>query len=176
MRIVAEYLEKAAEFDELARSTSEPAFKKRCADVAECANQPGIASAAHRLVPELTRGANIKLNERVSLRRHPGSLSLPGPDDFPKSGSVPSRQAIIFRLATLFFALNAGTVHIPEKVERDVFAESEVTDQNRPFPSAEDAAPSARSYSLVRAVYLAAIGVATIGWLWLIAWIAMQLV
>jgi hypothetical protein len=35
MRSVAEYLEKAAEFDELARSTSEPALKKRYADVAE---------------------------------------------------------------------------------------------------------------------------------------------
>jgi hypothetical protein len=98
------------------------------------------------------------------------------PDNFPSPDPCPSRQAIIFRLATLFFALNAGTVHIPVKVERDVFAESEVTDQGRPFPSAEAAAPSARSYSLVRAVYLAAIGVATIGWLWLIAWIAMQLV
>jgi hypothetical protein len=98
------------------------------------------------------------------------------PDNLPKSGSVPSRQAIIFRLATLVFALNAGTVLILVKVERDVFAESEVTDQDRPFQSAEDAAPSARSYSLVGAVYLAAIGVATIGWLWLIAWIAMQLV
>ena len=32
---VAEYLEKAAEFDELARSTSEPVLKKRYADVAE---------------------------------------------------------------------------------------------------------------------------------------------
>jgi hypothetical protein len=35
MRSVAEYLEKAAEFDELARSTSEPALKTRYADVAE---------------------------------------------------------------------------------------------------------------------------------------------
>jgi hypothetical protein len=35
MRSVAEYLEKAAEFDELARSTSEPVLKKRYADVAE---------------------------------------------------------------------------------------------------------------------------------------------
>ena len=32
---MAEYLEKAAEFDGLARSTSETALKKRCADVAE---------------------------------------------------------------------------------------------------------------------------------------------
>ena len=35
MRSVAEYLEKAAEFDELARSTSEPTLKERYADVAE---------------------------------------------------------------------------------------------------------------------------------------------
>ena len=35
MRSVAAYLEKAAEFDELARSTSEPALEKRYADVAE---------------------------------------------------------------------------------------------------------------------------------------------
>jgi hypothetical protein len=35
MRSVAEYLEKAAEFDELARSTSEPVLKQRYADVAE---------------------------------------------------------------------------------------------------------------------------------------------
>ena len=35
MRSVAEYLEKAAEFDELARSTSEPVLKERYADVAE---------------------------------------------------------------------------------------------------------------------------------------------
>ena len=35
MRIVAEYFEKAAEFDELANSASEPALKKRYADVAE---------------------------------------------------------------------------------------------------------------------------------------------
>jgi hypothetical protein len=134
------------------------------------------ASHVSERVPESTRSTDIKLNERVSLRRHTGSLSLPVPDNFPKSGSVPNRQAIIFRLATLVFALNAGTVLILVKVERDVFAESEVTDQDRPFQSAEDAGPSARSYSLVRAVYLAAIGVATIGWLWLIAWIAMQLV
>lgn len=36
MRTVAEYLEKAAEFDELARSTSDQALKKRFSDVAEC--------------------------------------------------------------------------------------------------------------------------------------------
>ena len=36
MRSVAEYLAKAAEFDELARSTSEPSLQKRYADLAEC--------------------------------------------------------------------------------------------------------------------------------------------
>ena len=36
MRSVAEYLAKAAEFEELAGSASEPALKKRYADVAEC--------------------------------------------------------------------------------------------------------------------------------------------
>jgi hypothetical protein len=30
--------------------------------------------------------------------------------------------------------------------------------------------------SFMRAIYLAAIGVATIGWLWLIAWCALQLI
>jgi len=35
MSSVAEYLEKAAEFDELARSASEPTLKERYGDVAE---------------------------------------------------------------------------------------------------------------------------------------------
>jgi hypothetical protein len=48
MRIVAEYLEKAAEFDELARSTSEPALKKRYADVAESFRL--LASVRRRLI------------------------------------------------------------------------------------------------------------------------------
>jgi hypothetical protein len=37
-----------------------------------------------------------------------------------------------------------------------------------------DAAPQPK-YGIVKAVYLVAIGIATIGWLGLIAWIAMQL-
>ena len=36
MRSVAEYLTKAAEFDELADSASEPTLKKRYTDIAEC--------------------------------------------------------------------------------------------------------------------------------------------
>jgi hypothetical protein len=36
MRSVAEYLARAAEFDELARSASEQTLKKRYIDIAEC--------------------------------------------------------------------------------------------------------------------------------------------
>ena len=36
MRSCADYLAMATEFDELARSSSEPALKKRYADIAEC--------------------------------------------------------------------------------------------------------------------------------------------
>lgn len=36
MRSVVEYMARAAEFDELARSSSEPALKRRYADIAEC--------------------------------------------------------------------------------------------------------------------------------------------
>ncbi len=36
MRSVAEYLKRAAEFDELARSTSEDTLRKRYSDIADC--------------------------------------------------------------------------------------------------------------------------------------------
>jgi hypothetical protein len=36
MRSVAEYLGRAAEFDELARTTNSPTLKKRYTDVADC--------------------------------------------------------------------------------------------------------------------------------------------
>jgi hypothetical protein len=36
MRSVGEYLRRAAEFDELARSTSEETLKKRYSDIADC--------------------------------------------------------------------------------------------------------------------------------------------
>jgi hypothetical protein len=48
MRSVAEYLGKAAEFDELARVTTEAALKKRYADVAECYRL--LASERQRLI------------------------------------------------------------------------------------------------------------------------------
>jgi hypothetical protein len=48
MRSVAEYLGKAAEFDELARSTSERALSKRYSDVAECYRL--LASERQRLI------------------------------------------------------------------------------------------------------------------------------
>ena len=44
-----------------------------------------------------------------------------------------------------------------------------------PDDASTDMVPEGK-YWLVHAVYLVAIGIATIGWLWLIAWCAMQLV
>jgi hypothetical protein len=45
-----------------------------------------------------------------------------------------------------------------------------------PSQSAKNAPFTAWRYSLVRAVYLAAIAVATVGWLWLIACCAVWLI
>jgi hypothetical protein len=33
-----------------------------------------------------------------------------------------------------------------------------------------------RKYGIMHAIYLSAVGVATIGWLWFIAWCALQLI
>ena len=54
-----------------------------------------------------------------------------------------------------------------------------MSDQLFDFKVADDGrtnmAPE-RKYGIVHAIYLAAIGVAMIGWLWLIAWCALQLI
>jgi hypothetical protein len=52
MRSVAEYLARAAAFDELARSTSEPSLQKRYADIAECYRL--LAEERRRLIAEGT--------------------------------------------------------------------------------------------------------------------------
>jgi hypothetical protein len=52
MRSVAEYLVRAAAFDELAKSTSEPSLQKRYADLAECYRL--LANERQRLVAEGT--------------------------------------------------------------------------------------------------------------------------
>jgi hypothetical protein len=48
VRSVAEYSEKAAEFDALAKEASDPGLKKRYADVAECYRL--LASERQRLI------------------------------------------------------------------------------------------------------------------------------
>jgi hypothetical protein len=48
--------------------------------------------------------------------------------------------------------------------------------ETRHFGKRESAALSSLRYSLVRAIYLAAIAAATVGWLWLIAWCASWLI
>jgi hypothetical protein len=45
-----------------------------------------------------------------------------------------------------------------------------------PIQSGDNAKRAARKSRLVHVAYLAAIAVAMLGWLWLIAWSAMQLV
>jgi hypothetical protein len=56
-----------------------------------------------RMVPDLTRSADIKLNERLSFAasRRPDTLIAPGNFLSPDPPQL-SRQAIIFRLAALF--------------------------------------------------------------------------
>lgn len=50
MRSVAEYLARAAEFDELASSTSQPSLRKRYADMADCYRV--LAEERRRLIAE----------------------------------------------------------------------------------------------------------------------------
>jgi hypothetical protein len=52
MRTVAEYLDKAAEFDALARAESHPSLKKRYADLAECYRM--LAAERQRLIGDKT--------------------------------------------------------------------------------------------------------------------------
>ncbi len=57
------------------------------------------------------------------------------------------------------------------RVKRNVSPKSEAVKQDNRRPSAE---PAPR-HGLARVIYVAAIAVATIGWLWLIGWIALKL-
>ena len=56
MRIVAEYLRKAAKFDEWARASREPILKENCADLADCTvsgEQAATALGMGAVKPEL---------------------------------------------------------------------------------------------------------------------------
>jgi hypothetical protein len=57
--------------------------------------------------------------------------------------------------------------------------EKAVSDQLFDFRVSGDAGTAmvpVRKYGIMHAIYLSAIGVATIGWLWLIAWCALHLI
>jgi hypothetical protein len=57
--------------------------------------------------------------------------------------------------------------------------ENAVSDQLFDFRVSGDAGTDMvpeRNYGIMHAIYLSAIGVATIGWLWFIAWCALQLI
>ena len=60
------------------------------------------------------------------------------------------------------------------KAERNISAESRVNDP-APLQLLAGSAPWLPA-RLVHAVYLAAIALATLGWLWLIAWIVIELI
>lgn len=61
------------------------------------------------------------------------------------------------------------------KIERNISAESRVDDPDMPLQLLAGSAPLLPA-RLVHAAYLAAIALATLGWLWLIGWILLQLV
>jgi hypothetical protein len=61
------------------------------------------------------------------------------------------------------------------KIERNISAESRVDDPDMPLQLLAGSAPLLPA-RLVHAAYLAAIALATFGWLWLIAWILFRLV
>jgi hypothetical protein len=53
---------------------------------------------------------------------------------------------------------------------------TQLFDGNLPTEDALDNMAASRTGQVVKAVYLAAIGLATIGWLWLIVWIVSQVI
>jgi hypothetical protein len=63
MRDVAEYLRKAAKFDDRARVSSEPILKENCADLADC--YQCLASTRQRLLKRVRSSRNCR--ERVAL-------------------------------------------------------------------------------------------------------------
>jgi hypothetical protein len=68
-------------------------------------------------VPELTRNASIQLNRRLSLRGQLRPLSSPHRTISPRPGPPrQSRQAIILRLAALFFDLNKAEIEMSDLV------------------------------------------------------------
>jgi hypothetical protein len=72
MRIVAEYLRKAAKFDEWARASSEPILKENCADLAD--SYQCLASKRQRLLERVRSSRNCRERRRRlsalrSLRR-----------------------------------------------------------------------------------------------------------
>jgi hypothetical protein len=67
MRIVAEYLRKAAEFDERARASSEPILKENCADLANC--YQCLASKRQRLLQRMRSSRNYRKRRRLSALR-----------------------------------------------------------------------------------------------------------
>jgi hypothetical protein len=92
----------------------------------------------------------------LRLRDEVAQLSLQVSTNGIEPQNLPPRQKLSERIG--------------ETCVSDQLFDSKVSDD-----ACTDTVPE-RKYGIVHAIYLAAIGVATIGWLWLIAWCALQLI
>jgi hypothetical protein len=81
------------------------------------------------------------------------------------------------RAATLRDWVNPGMVRsdIVGDGSGGTWVSSQLFDVNIPTEDAGAKMVPGRKGGIVRAVYVAAIGLATIGWLWFIAWVALKL-
>ena len=124
---------------------------------------------AQRAVPARTTMRSISAFARGAspphfasrLPRHPPALLQ------PQSGQ--RRKAIILP-GLCVFTLSAGAVY-SMKAERNVAA-----DPNAPLQSLRPVSLPGRRSRLVISGYVAAIALTTLGWLWLITWIAFRLI
>ena len=129
---------------------------------------------AQRAVPARTTMGSISAFARGAspphfasrLPRHPPALLQ------PQSGQ--RRKAIILP-GLCVFTLSAGAVY-SMKAERNLAADSKVTNPNAPLQSLRPASLPGRRSRLVLSGYVAAIALTTLGWLWLITWIAFRLI
>jgi hypothetical protein len=62
------------------------------------------------------------------------------------------------------------------RVERHLSAKAKVAGQHTRLQSAGPAPLTAPRHGLAQVIYIAAIALATLGWLWLIGWIALTLI
>jgi hypothetical protein len=131
--------------------------------------------ASHSAGPELTRSAGIKLNARVSLRRHLCALSLPHRTISPEvraTVATPPGDHIPLGDLSSVRVLGHGS-GIPRQRFDSVLSPG-ASEQMKAIQSSDGQHRPARRPRFVYVIYLLAVAVATLGWMWFIVWIAMQ--